>query len=1145
VDPVTTAVVGWATSHLGSTGSRGLRRLLVGDKQQNALIAVVREAISFTVEMVVTADDRETVREALLRESPDTTEVQIKDVLMLRTAVLSQVRPRLDILAEQGFRVDLDRVARVLADEIGVGIQENAARGGALMPLAQFLRDERAAVAAEEAVEQLRAVNRALNGVPGAHEIAGQVARVLLTLDHICIGRSSAAHVIEEDPLVPALSDALVVAVAHESEPGRAMRSLLHRLGSRGLDPRLLIAQLPDHNEALRRWEQSDDDEEMLYRLPFIRKALAEQICNKNNRIGLSDLTSDVLREALIGEPGLPTGLVADVLIELGERLPPLRSGSRQAVLVSHEDKSSLAPAEPRASMASLDARQMCRLPPRDLYLTGRDDQVQVIADGIARIMTSRGTAAAFLSGQPGVGTSTVAIEVARALAPNFAGGVLYFNLQGLEQRARLTPQRVAATVLKALDVATMARNNHGKTEGELYAAYMAALNGQHILLILDNALDAAHVMPLMPWRVPSCCVIVTSRDRDQDFADPGLVFPIDILNRAASVDLLAKIAKDRDGRTPVPGRFSPLCAELARLCDDVPLALRLVGAQISSRPESEITARLQYLVTRLQEESTRLDRMRSGERAVRAAISLSYLNLDEETRRLLRLSCTARSSDITAEELGYCLEIDAHLAEDGLERLVDRSLATQVTARQGYAEPLVSFGLFELVRLFSDERRSEEDAPEEIIEFKRRFTTYMRDQLARINSGSSTSDPRLVLDPAPVLTALQLAREHYWLDLGVELATGLSALLSPSTEPHRLQMVHELLVELYLCSGNETKAIQACLRHAAILKENSRLPEAIDAARTARKIAYRHTLLDLLAEIDFQLSLLAVAQTSWADALEASESAARTLLQRAKEVTALPSVINSCRFARKLDNSERAIYWARVAVDIADRLGTLSQRASAHFELGRTSDDDALESYYKAGELYAQARNFSNAAVASGNAAKSARTRNEAVEFLRVAVERWGKTAEVARMATALVSLSAALAACDDPTGATAALDHAINELTAGDVAHELADDDVALRLLLEIRVRRAALVVLGAGTPGDVEEFDGIEQAGEARLTTEIATLHDLSGGAISSQAAQEVLARIIYQEPRNPAAPYDEWWYQELGTEPPPRRALDPGR
>jgi hypothetical protein len=92
-----------------------------------------------------------------------------------------------------------------------------------------------------------------------------------------------------------------------------------------------------------------------------------------------------------------------------------------------------------------------------------------------------------------------------------------------------------------------MARNNHGKTEGELYAAYTAALDDQHILLVLDNALDAAHVMPLIRWRVPSCCLIVTSRDRDQDFADPGLVFPIDVLNRTASIDLLSKIAKDRD----------------------------------------------------------------------------------------------------------------------------------------------------------------------------------------------------------------------------------------------------------------------------------------------------------------------------------------------------------------------------------------------------------------------------------------------------------------------------------------------------------------------------------------------------------------------------------------------------------------------
>jgi hypothetical protein len=150
MDPITTAVVGWATSQAGSAGSRGLRRLLLGDKRQNVLASVVRDAIDVTVQIIVAADDRELVREALQRELPDTNEVRIKDMLRLRSAVLSQVRPRLEILAEQGFAIDFDRLAQVLTDQIGEGIQANAASGGVLAMFAQFLRDERIAVAAEE-----------------------------------------------------------------------------------------------------------------------------------------------------------------------------------------------------------------------------------------------------------------------------------------------------------------------------------------------------------------------------------------------------------------------------------------------------------------------------------------------------------------------------------------------------------------------------------------------------------------------------------------------------------------------------------------------------------------------------------------------------------------------------------------------------------------------------------------------------------------------------------------------------------------------------------------------------------------------------------------------------------------------------------
>lgn len=180
MDPVTTAVVGWATGQAGTMGLRGLNRFILGGKQQNALRAVVGEAISSTVEVVVDEGDRNVVREALLRESPDPADVRIKDILDLREAVLGQVGPRLEVLAEQGYVVYADRLAEVLAKRIGAGIQADAARGGALTPRAELLRHERVAAAGEEAAEQLRLVNRTLGRalaglLPGPDPVGSQV----------------------------------------------------------------------------------------------------------------------------------------------------------------------------------------------------------------------------------------------------------------------------------------------------------------------------------------------------------------------------------------------------------------------------------------------------------------------------------------------------------------------------------------------------------------------------------------------------------------------------------------------------------------------------------------------------------------------------------------------------------------------------------------------------------------------------------------------------------------------------------------------------------------------------------------------------------------------------------------------------------
>ena len=163
---------------MADASARKLDHLLRGDKQVNALRTVVAEAVQAAVDEVVVPGDRTVVTDALRREDPDTPGIDLRDVLALREAVLPVVAPRLSVLADQGYRADVGRLADAIAQRIEDGIQFDAARGGPLAPVADLLRHEelagtsnRIADAAEETVRVLKEM-QATRGLPSPTESA-------------------------------------------------------------------------------------------------------------------------------------------------------------------------------------------------------------------------------------------------------------------------------------------------------------------------------------------------------------------------------------------------------------------------------------------------------------------------------------------------------------------------------------------------------------------------------------------------------------------------------------------------------------------------------------------------------------------------------------------------------------------------------------------------------------------------------------------------------------------------------------------------------------------------------------------------------------------------------------------------------------
>jgi DNA-binding SARP family transcriptional activator/Flp pilus assembly protein TadD len=307
--------------------------------------------------------------------------------------------------------------------------------------------------------------------------------------------------------------------------------------------------------------------------------------------------------------------------------------------------------------------RQVSFLPYDVPDFTGREDELDGLAalrrDGSGGVVTISA-----IDGMAGVGKTTLAVHAGHRLAEHFPDGQLFVDLQAhTAGQAPLEPGAALEILLGQLGVPAQ---HIPVSVAERAALWRSELSGRRVLVVLDNALGADQVRPLLPG-ASHTLVLVTSRRRLTDL-DGAHALSVDVLPAADAVELFTAIVGERAAAEPLA------VLDVLQLCGFLPLAVRIAAARLHHRPRWTVG----YLAGRLRDQRRRLSELATAERGVAAAFTLSYQQLAPDRQRMFRLLGLQPGRDIGPEAAAALADLPLDDAETLLEDLLDAHVLAQ-----------------------------------------------------------------------------------------------------------------------------------------------------------------------------------------------------------------------------------------------------------------------------------------------------------------------------------------------------------------------------------------------------------------------------------------------------------------------------------
>lgn len=308
--------------------------------------------------------------------------------------------------------------------------------------------------------------------------------------------------------------------------------------------------------------------------------------------------------------------------------------------------------AQPRAAPNTL-------VPPP--ALVGRGEELERLRQARRQAQEAgRPVVLSAVHGMGGAGKTALARALADEVAEDFPDARIEVDLLGFTPGHQpRDPEDVLDELLALAGFNPAEVPPNAQAKAGVWRSWLAR---RRVLLILDNAHDAAQIRPLLPGTQTSapCLVVVTSRNRLTEL-DAAARVGVNTLPVEDAVALLVRVA----GRSQKEMRATDAeLTELARLCGRLPLALRPAGSLLARLSAAE-------LIEVMRSAERPLEHLDDADQAAQAVFAASHKELTPALQEALRICAWHPGPDFDADSLAALAGGSRPLAAVHLARLL------------------------------------------------------------------------------------------------------------------------------------------------------------------------------------------------------------------------------------------------------------------------------------------------------------------------------------------------------------------------------------------------------------------------------------------------------------------------------------------